>query len=89
MSCGKDHEVDCSEVLERLAFFVDHELAAADTAQIQRHIDECRPCLDVLQFEQRMKTHLARSCAEPCPDSVRDRVRVRIREIHVEFRQLP
>ena len=89
MSCGKEHEVDCAEVLDRLAFFVDHELADADTAQIQRHIDECRPCLDVLKFEQRMKTHLARSCAEPCPDAVRERVRVRIREVHVEIRQVP
>jgi hypothetical protein len=33
-----------------------------------------------------MKTHLARSCAEPCPDSVRERVRVRIREVRVELR---
>ena len=87
MSCGKEHEVDCAEVLERLAFFVDHELADADTAQIQRHLEECMPCVDVLAFEQRMKTHLARSCAEPCPDAVRERVRVRIREVHLEFRQ--
>ena len=89
MSCGKHHETDCAEVLERLAFFVDHELASADEAQIQRHLDECQPCLDMLLFEQRMKTHLARSCAEPCPDSVRERVRVRIREVHVDIRQLP
>jgi hypothetical protein len=43
----------------------------------------------MLLFEQRMKTHLARSCAEPCPDAVRERVRVRIREVHVQVRQLP
>ena len=89
MSCGKHHETDCSEVLERLAFFVDQELANADYAQIQRHLDECQPCLDMLLFEQRMKTHLARSCAEPCPDAVRQRVRVRIREVRVEFGQQP
>ncbi len=89
MSCGKDHETDCSEVLERLAFFVDHELQAADTATIQRHLDECKPCLDMLFFEQRMKTQLARSCSEPCPDAVRERVRVRIREVHLEIRSLP
>ena len=89
MSCGKDHETDCSEVLERLAFFVDHELADADEAQIQRHLDECQPCLDMLLFEQRMKTQLARSCAEPCPEALRERVRVRIREVRVEIHQLP
>jgi mycothiol system anti-sigma-R factor len=89
MSCGKHHETDCSVVLERLAFFVDHELADADTAQIQQHLDECQPCLDMLLFEQRMKTQLARSCAEPCPDSVRERVLLRIREVRVEYHELP
>ena len=87
MSCGKHHETDCAEVLERLAFFVDHELEDADEAVIQQHLDECQPCLDMLFFEQRMKVQLARSCSEPCPDAVRERVRVRIREVHVEFRQ--
>jgi mycothiol system anti-sigma-R factor len=86
MSCGKHHEIDCGKILERLQFFVDHELDDADEAQIQHHLDECQPCLDMLLFEQRMKTHLARSCAEPCPDSVRERVRVRIREVRVELR---
>ena len=61
MSCGKHHETDCSEVLERLAFFVDHELADADYDQIQQHLDECQPCLDMLLFEQRMKSQLARA----------------------------
>ena len=86
MSCGKHHEVDCAEILERLQFFVDHELEDADEAQIQRHLDECQPCLDMLFFEQRMKVQLARSCSEPCPDAVRERVRVRIREVRVELR---
>jgi mycothiol system anti-sigma-R factor len=89
MSCGKHHETDCSEVLERLTFFVDHELADADEAQIQRHLDECQPCLDMLLFEQRMKTHLARSCAEPCPESVRARVLLRISEVHIEVGRRP
>jgi mycothiol system anti-sigma-R factor len=89
MSCGNHHEVDCAEILDRLAFFLDHELENADEAEVQHHLDECQPCLDMLLFEQRMKSQLARSCAEPCPDSVRERVRVRIREIHVEVRQQP
>ena len=81
MSCGNHHDVDCAEILDRLAFFIDHELETADEAEVQHHLDECQPCLDMLLFEQRMKTHLARSCAEPCPEAVRERVRVRIREV--------
>jgi len=89
MSCGKPHATDCSEVLERLAFFLDHELATADEAQIAEHIEECLPCLRVLEFEQRMKARLARSCSEPCPDGLRERVRLTIREVHVRISQTP
>jgi len=89
MSCGKPHATDCSEVLERLAFFIDHELETADEAQIQEHIEECLPCLRVLQFEQRMKARLVSSCSEPCPDGLKERVLLRIREVHVRISQTP
>lgn len=89
MSCGKPHETDCSEVLERLAFFVDHELAQADTDTIQHHLDECWPCLEKLALEQRMKAMVARCCVEQPPADLRDRVRVRIREVHISITQEP
>jgi len=30
VSCGKPHDQDCSEVLERMFFFIDHALEDAD-----------------------------------------------------------
>ena len=35
MSCGSPHDKDCSEVLERVFFFIDNELPTADFSEIQ------------------------------------------------------
>ena len=85
MSCGKHHETDCSEVLERVVFFIDNELENADSAQIQAHLDECGPCLDKFDLERTVKSLVARSCAERAPESLRDKVLLRIRQVQVEI----
>ena len=84
MSCGKPHDKDCAEVLENLFLFLDHEMEEATCAEIQQHLDECAPCLDKYHLEEVVKTLVARSCAEPAPASLRDRVLLRIRSVHVE-----
>jgi mycothiol system anti-sigma-R factor len=85
VSCGKPHETDCSEVLERVVFFIDNELEEADCDQIQRHLDECGPCLDKFDLERTVKALVARSCPEHAPEGLRDRVLFRIREVQVEI----
>ncbi len=85
MSCGKPHETDCSEVLERVFFFIDNELEQADCAQIQHHLDECGPCLAKFDLERTVKMLVARSCSEQAPKSLRDRVLVSIRRVQVEI----
>ena len=42
MSCDQPFDSECAKALERMFFFIDHELAQADVAEIQRHLDECR-----------------------------------------------
>lgn len=85
MSCGKPHDTDCSEILERVVFFIDNELAGADCAQIQAHLDECGPCLDKFDLERTVKSLVARSCSEQAPESLRDKVLLRIRQVQVEI----
>ena len=85
MSCGKPHETDCSEVLERVVFFIDNELEEADCAKIQQHLDECGPCLDKFDLERTVKALVARSCSEHAPESLRDKVLLRIRQVQVEI----
>ena len=83
MSCGDVSKSDCAEALERLEFFIDHELARADAEQIKQHLEDCAPCLQIADLERAVKALVARSCTEHAPDELRRRVLVRIREVHV------
>ena len=83
--CGQPHETDCAEVLERVFFFIDNELEQADCAQIQHHLDECGPCLEMFDLERTVKALVARSCTEHAPEALRDKVLLRIRRVQVEI----
>ncbi len=95
MSCdkdqdrGHDHEHaparDCSEVLDRVFFFLDNELDQADCADIQRHLDECGPCLAKYDLERTVKTLVARSCTEVAPEGLRQRVLLSIKQVSVRI----
>ena len=85
MSCGKPHDKDCSEVLERVFFFIDNEMQNADKGEIERHLDECGPCLQKYDLERTVKSLVARSCSEHAPESLRDKVLLRIRQVQVEI----
>ncbi|HYO39628.1 MAG TPA: mycothiol system anti-sigma-R factor [Nocardioidaceae bacterium] len=85
MSCGKHHDTDCSEVLDRVFFFIDNELPNADASAIQVHLAECGPCLAKYDLERTVKTLVARSCCEHAPVGLRDKVLLRIREVQVDI----
>jgi mycothiol system anti-sigma-R factor len=93
MSCGTsgthdhaDHPAkDCSEVLDRVFFFLDNELDQADCADIQRHLDECGPCLAKYNLERTVKTLVARSCTEVAPEALRQRVLMSIKQVSVQI----
>jgi mycothiol system anti-sigma-R factor len=85
MSCGQPHDKDCAEVLENLFLFLDREMGDASYAEIKHHLDECAPCLAKYNLEQVVKTLVARSCKEPAPPSLRERVLLQIRSVHVEI----
>ncbi len=87
MSCGKHHEVDCAQILERVYVFIDDELATADCSQIQEHLDECGPCLRAVDLERMVKALVARSCHESAPLELRQRVMFSIRQVQVNLSQ--
>jgi mycothiol system anti-sigma-R factor len=85
MSCGKHHDTDCSEVLERVFFFIDNELPTADSSVIQHHLEQCGTCLQKYDLERTVKTLVKRSCSEHAPEGLRDKVLLRIREVQVQI----
>ena len=86
MSYGPDEPVsqDCADFLERIVYLLDNELDDADVTAVRIHLDACNPCLENYDLQRTIKAIVARSCTESAPDALRERVRLRIRE--VQFR---
>jgi mycothiol system anti-sigma-R factor len=76
---------DCADYLERIVYFLDNELDEADCSAVRHHLDECGPCLEKYDLQRTVKTIVARSCSERAPEDLRDRVRIRIREVQVQI----
>jgi mycothiol system anti-sigma-R factor len=89
MSCGKHHDVDCNQILDRVYVFIDHELDHASSEQIQTHLDECGPCLREVDLERLVKALVARSCSERAPIELRQRVMFSIRQVQIELNRGP
>ena len=86
MSCGKPHEVPCSEVLARVYAYIDGEIEDAGYAQIREHLDECGPCLREYGLEEVVKRLVAKCCgSEPAPRDLRHKVLTRIQSVRAEL----
>ncbi len=78
---------DCADFFERIVYFIDNELDAADCSEVQVHLDTCNPCLERYDLQRTVKSVVARSCAEAAPDELRQRVMFKIREVSVQIRE--
>ena len=76
---------ECADFLEQIVYFLDNELAAADCAVVRAHLDTCNPCLEKYDLQRTVKSIVARSCSEAAPAELRERVRIRIREVQIQI----
>ncbi len=83
MSDVHEHEPDCSQVIHQIFTFIDNEMDQADCAVIQKHLDDCGPCLAKYDLERTVKALVQRSCSEQAPNELREKVLIRIREVQV------
>jgi mycothiol system anti-sigma-R factor len=82
MSCGKPHEVPCTEVLERVYSYLDGEADEAACAKIRQHLDECGPCLREYGLEEAVKRLVHKHCGhDSAPGELRIKVLTRIRQV--------
>ncbi len=65
---------DCVEAVRRLYTYLDGELEDSRRATVQRHLNECLPCLEAFGFEAELRVVIARKCREPVPDSLQTRI---------------
>ena len=86
MSCGKPHEVPCSEVLARVYSYLDGELEGQGYAQIRQHLEECGPCLREFGLEEVVKKLVHKCCGhEAVPGELRTKVLTRIAVVRAEL----
>jgi mycothiol system anti-sigma-R factor len=80
MSCGKPHEIDCSDVLNEVWSYLDHECDAERERWLRQHLDECEPCLERYGLEEHLKRLLHRKCGgDHAPDDLKQRLRDKLR----------
>ncbi|MCS7481656.1 mycothiol system anti-sigma-R factor [Umezawaea endophytica] len=85
MNCGEPHDTDCSEVLSEVWLFLDQECDVKRKELLQKHLEECHPCLEQYGIEEHLKMLLARKCGgEHAPETLKERLRARIHETLVQ-----
>jgi mycothiol system anti-sigma-R factor len=86
VSCGKPHEVPCSEVLDRVYSYLDGEIDDEACLQIRQHLDECGPCLREFGLEEVVIRLVHKSCGqEAVPGELRTKVMTRIAVVRAEL----
>ncbi|HQR26288.1 MAG TPA: mycothiol system anti-sigma-R factor [Nocardioides sp.] len=80
-----DHASSCADYLERIVYFLDNELDEADVTAVRLHLDACGPCLAKYDLQRTVKALVARSCSEPAPEDLRQRVLLSIRQVQVRL----
>lgn len=74
--------IDCEEALRRLATYLDRELDGARSAQVERHLEECRSCFSRAEFERRLKEKVHEALgARSVPPVFEERIRVLLEDL--------
>ena len=65
----------CREAERRLQEYVDRQLTAGEIARIEEHLAVCERCANCYRFETEVREHVKRLCDEPCPETLKVRLR--------------
>jgi mycothiol system anti-sigma-R factor len=77
---------DCGQTVERLYQFIDGELTDERRKQIERHLDECSPCLQAVGFERELRIVISNRCKDRVPDELRERIKAALEKEHEQSR---
>ena len=81
-----DEGLHCRDVLTEVYLYLDLECSNERRELIQKHLDECRPCLREYGIEQEVKALVARCCGqEKAPADLVARLRAKLSELVVDL----
>jgi anti-sigma factor (TIGR02949 family) len=75
----------CREALRALQTYVDGECGRSLESVISRHLEDCSPCLDRVDFEREVRAILARRCKDAAPSGLLDRIVDRLRSTRTDL----
>ena len=74
-------ELDCQEAADRLHELIDQELTPDIEAAVQRHLDDCAPCMAVYEFEQGFRRFMNLKMQRvEMPDDLKSRITQKLSE---------
>jgi len=77
--------IDCDAVLADVYLYLDRETDEDLRNRIREHLDGCGPCFKHFGLEQDVRALVSRCCgSERAPQSLHDRIRLRITEVSIE-----
>jgi arsenite methyltransferase len=68
--------IDCREAVRRMWAYLEHELAAAPTAEFEGHLETCQRCCGELEFSRHLREMVAEKGVPAMPPDVRSRIDV-------------
>lgn len=81
MSSSAAAHPHCDDLAERIERFVDGDLDAAETRELDAHLDDCLPCSTERELRARIRQLVREGCGERAPSDLVDRVRARLAEV--------
>ena len=73
---GRVHlEIACDVAEERLQAYVDRTLSLVEISAIEAHLESCERCARCYRLEQVVRERVRLACEEPCPESLKVRLR--------------
>ena len=90
MACADPEKANgghCDEVLRDVWLFLDDEMDPENRAAVQRHLDDCSPCLAEAGIDEKLKHLLHSKCGgERAPEHLRVRLVARLATISAALR---
>ncbi len=73
--------ISCSEAVEQLWHYIEHELAQEQRADIEEHLAFCRRCCGELEFAQELRRFLGDAARPELPQDVEGRLTSFLRDL--------
>ncbi len=71
---------DCQEAIDVLYEYLDNQLTDIRSSAIQKHLQLCRACFGLYEFEKVLRERIREKTYHQCPDRLKKRIESIIEE---------